>query len=68
LNTRRRCRGETASRAPSDASLPVSSTPSMISWMARQTSSAVYQELIAGRFAGLITSSPEIDHELVTGI
>jgi quinol monooxygenase YgiN len=32
------------------------------------TNSAVYQELIAGRFAGLITEFTEIDHELVTGI
>jgi hypothetical protein len=36
---RRKCRGETASRAPSAASVPVSSTPSMISWTARHTSS-----------------------------
>jgi quinol monooxygenase YgiN len=32
------------------------------------TGSDAYKELIAGRFAGLITEFVEIDHELVTGI
>ena len=32
------------------------------------TGSAVYKELIAGRFAGLITEFVEIDHELLVGI
>jgi quinol monooxygenase YgiN len=32
------------------------------------TGSAAYKELIAGRFAGLITEFVEIDHELVVGI
>jgi quinol monooxygenase YgiN len=32
------------------------------------TGSAVYMELIAGRFAGLITEFVEIDHELVVGL
>ena len=31
------------------------------------TGSAAYKELIAGRFAGLITEFVEIDHELVAG-
>ena len=32
------------------------------------TSSDAYKELIAGRFAGLITEFVEIDHELLAGI
>jgi len=32
------------------------------------TGSAAYKELIAGKFAGLITEFVEIDHELVAGI
>ena len=32
------------------------------------TGSGTYKELIAGRFAGLITEFVEIDHELVVGI
>src|SRR5207248_10600325 len=32
------------------------------------TGSAVYQELIAGRFADLITEFVEIDHELIVGL
>jgi quinol monooxygenase YgiN len=32
------------------------------------TNSGAYRELIAGRFAGLITGFVEIDHELVVGI
>jgi len=32
------------------------------------TGFAVYKELIAGRFAGLITEFVEIDHELLAGI
>ena len=32
------------------------------------TGSAAYKELIAGRFAGLITEFVEIDHELLVGI
>jgi quinol monooxygenase YgiN len=32
------------------------------------TGSDVYQELIAGRFAGLITEFVEVDHELVAGL
>jgi quinol monooxygenase YgiN len=32
------------------------------------TGSAVYQELIAGRFAGIIVEFVEIDHELVASV
>lgn len=32
------------------------------------TSSDAYKELIAGKFAGLITEFVEIDHELLAGI
>ena len=32
------------------------------------TGSAAYKELIAGRFAGLITEFVEIDHELLVGV
>jgi quinol monooxygenase YgiN len=32
------------------------------------TGSAAYQELIAGRFAGLIVEFVEIDHELVASV
>ncbi len=32
------------------------------------TSSDAYKELIAGKFAGLITEFVEIDHELLVGI
>ncbi len=34
---------------------------------AAHTGSAAYKELIAGKFADLITEFVEIDHELVTG-
>jgi hypothetical protein len=32
------------------------------------TGSDAYEELIAGRFAGLITEFVEIDHELLVGV
>ena len=32
------------------------------------TGSDAYKELIAGRFAGLITEFVEIDHELLVGV